>query len=618
MDALNGLRPAHEGQVLYNGQDYYRNIPAFSSQLGYVPQDDIVHKDLTVERALYYAAKLRLPSDFTNSQIKQRINEVLEDVEMTARRSLLVRKLSGGQRKRVSIALELLANPGVFFLDEPTSGLDPGLDRRMMLLLRKLADAGHTIVLVTHATNNIKTCDYVCFLSAGGHLAYFGPPDKANVYFEKDDFAEIYTGLEPTEDNPRIPEEAEIRFKNSEEYRQYVVQPMTKGNNKLHGGTGKAAAVTKKRVKRGNPLAQFMLLFQRNLELLKNDKVNLVVLLLQAPIIVLFLMLLVYFEVGSGLFNPNKIIQCMPQRIDSTFVTQINPSGVIGIVKAKGAKDSDTVNCNDIKAYLSSNKNGLKNVDNTTNTNGTAYAQKHGGVDKALQDFIVPGNISAQRTLFIIAFVAVVLGCINGTREIVKEASIYRRERTVNLGIVPYMLAKIFMLAVFALFQSAALILIVNAFEPFAQGVFLPVLLEMYITVVLCSLSGLMFGLAVSAFAANEDTANSLLPFVLIPEVIFAGVEIPLKDYVLQTLAVFFPTRWAMAAVGTTVGLHADKIGGDKLFGDDPTYHGRLFSIYTHSEAVNRLLLSWASLGAIIVALSLLIAFALKRKDIRR
>ncbi len=618
MDALNGLRPAHEGQVLYNGQDYYRNIPAFSNQLGYVPQDDIVHKDLTVERALYYAAKLRLPSDFTDNQIKQRINEVLEDVEMTARRALLVRKLSGGQRKRVSIALELLANPGIFFLDEPTSGLDPGLDRRMMLLLRKLADAGHTIVLVTHATNNIKTCDYVCFLSAGGHLAYFGPPDKANVYFEKDDFAEIYTGLEPTEDNPRIPEEAEVRFKNSDEYKQYVVQPMTKGNKKLNGGTGKVATVTKKRVKRGNPLSQFMLLFQRNLELLKNDKVNLVVLLLQAPIIVLFLMLLVYFEVGSGLFNPNKIISCMPQRIDSTFVTQANPSGVIGIVKAKGAKDSDTVNCNAIQAYLTSNKNGIKNVDNTTNSNGTMYAQKHGGVAKALQDFIVPGNISAQRTLFIIAFVAVVLGCINGTREIVKEASIYRRERTVNLGIMPYMLAKIFMLALFALFQSAALVLIVNAFEPFAQGVFLPVLLEIYITVVLCSLSGLMFGLAVSAFAANEDTANSLLPFVLIPEVIFAGVEIPLKDYVLQTLAVFFPTRWAMAAVGTTVGLHADKIGGDKLFGDDPTYHGRLFSVYTHLEAVNRLLLSWASLGAIIIALSLLIAFALKRKDVRR
>src|SRR6266700_1674745 len=177
MDALNGLRPAQQGKVLYNGQDYYHNLAAFSTQIGYVPQDDIVHRDLTVERALYYAAKLRLPRDFTNEQIEQRIKEVLEDVEMTRRRKLLVKKLSGGQRKRVSIALELLANPSIFFLDEPTSGLDPGLDRKMMYLLPKLADKGHTIVLVTHATNNINNCDYVCFLAQGGRLAYFGPPD---------------------------------------------------------------------------------------------------------------------------------------------------------------------------------------------------------------------------------------------------------------------------------------------------------------------------------------------------------------------------------------------------------------------------------------------------------
>src|SRR5204862_4954778 len=95
MNALNGLRPAQKGTVLYNGQDYYKHLAAFSTQLGYVPQDDIIHRDLTVERALYYAAKLRLPSDFTEAQIQQRINEVLEDVEMTFRRKLLVSKLSG-------------------------------------------------------------------------------------------------------------------------------------------------------------------------------------------------------------------------------------------------------------------------------------------------------------------------------------------------------------------------------------------------------------------------------------------------------------------------------------------------------------------------------------------
>ena len=136
INALSGLRPASEGKVLYNGIDYYRNLAAFSGQIGYVPQDDIVHRDLTVERALYYAAKMRLPGDFTAEQIWQRINEVLEDVELTARRGLLIKKLSGGQRKRVSIALELLSNPSLFFLDEPTSGLDRGLDRKMMFLLR--------------------------------------------------------------------------------------------------------------------------------------------------------------------------------------------------------------------------------------------------------------------------------------------------------------------------------------------------------------------------------------------------------------------------------------------------------------------------------------------------
>ncbi len=616
MDALNGLRPAHEGQVLYNGQDYYRNIPAFSNQLGYVPQDDIVHKDLTVERALYYAAKMRLPSDFTNNQIQQRINEVLEDVEMTRRRGLLVKKLSGGQRKRVSIALELLGNPSVFFLDEPTSGLDPGLDRRMMLLLRKLADAGHTIILVTHATNNIKTCDYVCFLCAGGRLAYFGPADKANTYFGKDDFAEIYTSLEPTDENPRIPEEAETRFKNSPEYQQYVVQPMTEGTAKHNAVAGKPATVTKKRVKRGNPLKQFMLLLQRNMELLKNDRTNLIILLLQAPLIGLFLMLLVYFEVGTGLFDANKMIPCTSQLIDSKFVSATNPGGVVGIVKQKG--DGSTVDCNRILAFLEHNTGGQKNPDGTTNTNGTDYPIKHNeNAIHALQDFIVPGIINSQRVLFIIAFVAVLFGIINGSREIVKEASIYRRERTVNLGIVPYILAKVVVLALFAFFQSAALLFIVNAFEPFHQGIFLPVLLEMYITILLSGFAGLMIGLTVSAFAANEDTANSLLPFILIPQLIFAGVEIPLKDYVLQVLAFFFPTRWIMAAMGSSVGLHADKIGGDELFGSDPTYHGTLFSIYSHSDAMHRLLISWAALGAIIIALSFLIGIGLKRKDIR-
>jgi ABC-type multidrug transport system ATPase subunit/pSer/pThr/pTyr-binding forkhead associated (FHA) protein len=603
MDALNGLRPAQEGKVLYNGQDYYHNIAAFSTQLGYVPQDDIVHRDLTVERALYYAAKLRLPGDFTNEQIEQRIKEVLEDVEMTSRRKLLVRKLSGGQRKRVSIALELLANPSVFFLDEPTSGLDPGLDRKMMYLLRNLADKGHTIVLVTHATNNINSCDYVCFLAQGGRLAYFGPPDEAKAYFGKNDFAEIYTSLEPTDEKPDTPEEAEARFKLSKEYQEYVAKPLREPPTTTGAGlNGRPKAM--KRARRGNPFKQFMLLSRRNFELLRNDRSTLILLLLQAPLLALLLTLLVRAEVGTGVFDANKVVQCTPQIFTSSAVSATNPAGSLGI--ATNGKN-DLVDCNRIVAFLKNDPNGI------------TYAQSRGGLNTALQDFIATStsSLNAERALFIVSFIAVLFGVINGTRAIVKEASIYRRERTINLGIVPYVFSKIFMFGLFVLYQSVALLLIVDIFEPLHQGIFLPILLETYITLILAGFVGLLLGLAASAFAANEDSANSLLPFILIPQVIFAGTEIPLKEAFLQVVAVIFPTRWAMAALGSSIGLHSDKLGGDALFGNDPTFHGTLFSTFSQADATHRVLLAWGALGAIIIVLTVLVCLGLKRKDAR-
>src|SRR2546421_5371739 len=603
MAALNGLRPADSGKVFYNGQDYYDHLAAFSTQLGYVPQDDIIHRDLPVERALYYAARLRLPGDFTRDQIQQRINEVLEDVETPHIRHLMVSRLSGGQRKRVSIALELLANPSVFFLDEPTSGLDPGLDRKMMFLLRRLADKGHTIVLVTHATNNINTCDYVCFLAQGGRLAYFGPPDEARSYFGKSDFAEIYTSLEPSEENPNIPQEAEAKFKLSREYQQYIAEPlgntMTNGDHREQHGPQQI-----KRTKRGNPFRQFMLLFQRNIELLKNDRSTLTILLLQAPLIALLLVLLVRFEVGGGLFDANKVVQCAPRIFTSSAVSSTNPTGSLGI-DTNGK--NDLIDCNRIVNFL------------TNDPNGIAYAQNKGNVNRALQDFIVSstGSLNVQRALFIISFIAVLFGCINGTREIVKESSIYRRERAVNLGIGPYVFSKILVLGIFSLYQCAVIVLIVNIFEPLQESIFLPALLEVYITLVLTALAGLTLGLAASAFAANEDSANSLLPFLLIPQVIFAGVEIPLKDWGLQIVATLFPTRWSMAALGSTAGLHSDKLGSDTLFGSDSTFHGILFSTFSQSDALHRLLLAWAALGILIILYTIVLCIGLKRKDVR-
>jgi ABC-type multidrug transport system ATPase subunit/pSer/pThr/pTyr-binding forkhead associated (FHA) protein len=600
LNALSGLRPAQDGKVLYNGQDYYRNLAAFNTQLGYVPQDDIVHRDLTLERALFYAARMRLPNDFTEEQIQQRIDEVLEDVEMTGRRKLLIKKLSGGQRKRASIAMELLANPSLFFLDEPTSGLDPGLDRKMMFLLRKLADKGHTIILVTHATNNISTCDYVCFLAQEGRLAYFGPPEEAKAFFGKDNFAEIYSSVEPSEGNSNVPEEVEVRFKSSKDYQAYIAEPL-KGVHDVtsrapSGINGRARSKEKKRPKRGNPWKLFVLLCMRHVELLKNDPGNLLILLLQAPLVALLLMLMVRFEIGGGIFDPNSIVQCRTQ-----ILTSSGPLALPGISNV-----ADLVDCKQVVNFL------------TTDPNGTSYAQAKGGTNKALQDFIVPAESGdAQRVIFLVGFFAILFGCINGTREIVKEAAIYQRERAVNLGILPYMFSKITVLGALAFVQAASILFIVDAFEPYHQGVFLPVLLEIYVTLALASVAGVMMGLVVSAGAPNDDIANSLLSIIIVPQVIFAGSIIPLKDWFTQIVSAITPSRWALAALGTSLGLHADKIDGGKLFGNDYTYHGTLFSIYSKDDGTQRIVLAWIALSVIILALTCIIGIFLKRKDAR-
>ena len=192
MDTLNGFRPATEGTVLVNGDDFYANYNAYKNIMGYVPQQDIVYDTLTVEQMLTYAAKLRMPEDSTDEDISQRVNEVIGDVELEGREHLVISQLSGGQRKRVSIAVELLADPKLFFLDEPTSGLDPGMERNMMRLLRKLSNKGKTIVLITHATANLHLCDKVTFLGYGGKLCYFGPPSGALKFFNVTDYTDIY------------------------------------------------------------------------------------------------------------------------------------------------------------------------------------------------------------------------------------------------------------------------------------------------------------------------------------------------------------------------------------------------------------------------------------------
>lgn len=579
LNALVGIHPAQEGTVLYDGQDYYRNLGGFSDKIGYVPQDDIIHTDLTVKRALYYEAHLRLQG-YSGREIRRRINEVLEEVEMGHLRNHMVRSLSGGERKRVSLALELLARPQLLLLDEPTAGLDPGLDLKMMLLLRKLADRGQTIILVTHATRNIDVCDYVCFLASGGRLAFYGTPAESRDYFRMENFAEIYNALEPTSTSRDMPEIAEDKYRQSPYYTRYVIQPL---NFELtdHDHAPEGAEQRGWR-KHSHPGKQFWYLSLRYLVLLKNDGLNLLVLLLQAPAIGFIL----YFLIASNVFTPSSIATC-PQH--ANLLANTGP-----IV---------SYDCQRLVNMLNSPQ-------------GTAFAQQaHMTKQQILQNAIAMNSgVNAQTILFVMAFAAVMFGCINGIRAIVRETAIYRRERMINLRIAPYLLSKIVVLGILSLIQSAILVYVVNMKAQYHQGIFVPVFAEIYITIALTTLAGLMIGLAISAIAPNTDRAMSLVPLALIPQVIFSGTIFELNSPVLQAIGAFFATRWSIAALGSSIGLHPDKLAVDSF-----SYQGTLFVSLNPASArpgaTEHLLLCWGALVLMSILLTFVTAYALRQKD---
>ncbi len=192
LGALTGIRPAGGGTVHYQDRDLYAEYDDLRHRIGLVPQDDILHKQLTVRRALRYAAELRFGSDVTAAEREQRIDEVLAKLDLTERADQRISTLSGGQRKRTSVGLELLTEPSLLFLDEPTSGLDPALDRDVMLALRELADGGRTVCVVTHSVLHLNACDRVLVLGRGGVVTYFGPPDALLGFFGAREYAEVF------------------------------------------------------------------------------------------------------------------------------------------------------------------------------------------------------------------------------------------------------------------------------------------------------------------------------------------------------------------------------------------------------------------------------------------
>ena len=507
MKALAGYAAASHGFVQVNGEDFYAQMDAYRALLGYVPQDDTLHRELPVSRALGYAARLRLPGDTAHREIAARIARVLADVDMTGHRKKRIDQLSGGQRKRVSIAAELLADPSLFFLDEPTSGLDPGLEKRMMLTLRRLADAGRTIVLVTHATANITQCDHVAFM-AEGRLVYFGPPSEALAFFRVDsgDFADIYTKLDGLADphdperwavaegdlapeleafkrsgegrrSPSLAELWEMRYRRSPAYAVYIERRLAELPE------SPSTRYRPSRIRRPgiSSFYQLMVLSVRYVDLLVQDRKNLLLLLLQAPVI--------------------GYLMTLAARSDA-------------IVGARA------------------------------------------------------DAIDAKTVLFMLSTVAVWFGIINAAREITKESAVLRRERLAGLRVGAYVLSKVLVLAILVAVQSAALMAVVGSYVRFpANGVLLEGTLEMGVTTALTSLAGLCLGLCISAWAKTPDRAISFVPIALIPQILFSGVLFPLGKgaTLMRVLSWLTVSRWAMDAYGTTVNLGRIPPAGREL-----------------------------------------------------
>lgn len=293
MDVMSGVRPATSGQVLYNGRDYYQDVDQYRHTLGYVPQDDILHTELPLRLTLHYAGRLRLPRDTPPEAIEEAVDRALAQLGLEAREDVRVGLLSGGQRKRASIGIELLTEPRIFFLDEPTSGLDPSTEGQMMRLLRQLADDGRTVILTTHATQNVTLCDRIVVLARDGHLAYTGPPEGALPFFEVQGFDEIYTRLEEGE-----PEEWTQYFRASPEYAHFEAERAMPAE----AATGMDAQTLGRPPSRGlrHQLHQFLVLSRRHFDLYARHPVNFMPLVMQPVVFTLLLLALFH----GGLFEP--------------------------------------------------------------------------------------------------------------------------------------------------------------------------------------------------------------------------------------------------------------------------------------------------------------------------
>ncbi|MFI5974276.1 FHA domain-containing protein [Streptomyces sp. NPDC051452] len=483
LKALTGYRPANEGEVLYDNRNLYKQFAELRQRIGLVPQDDILHKELTVKKALKYAAKLRFPADTTGQERDARIDEVLRELKLDVHKDKKVTSLSGGQRKRVSVALELLTKPSLIFLDEPTSGLDPGMDRDVMQLLRGLADDGRTVLVVTHSVAELALCDKLLVMAPGGAVAYFGPPEEALNFFGYDSWADVFSAFENYRDYDWAG-----RWKGSQHYQMYAADIDAVAPQSVHMPPPQAIRPPKPQ----GWGSQLLTLIRRYVSVIVSDKG--------------FLALTVILPAVLG---------AVSLLIDSDKGLLVNPA----------------VNP----------RTGLH----------------------------VP-NGTATTVLLILAVGACFAGAANSVRELIKERVIYERERATGLSRSAYLMSKVVVLGAVTVLQGLLVGLIGFASREIpGEGLVLggSTLFELCLPIMALGFTSMMFGLVISSLVKTAEKTMPLLVMFAIIQVVFTGCLFTLHGTLgVNEFSYLMPSRWAVAAAGTTLDLN--KIAPNT---DDPT-----------------------------------------------
>ncbi|WP_137990198.1 ABC transporter ATP-binding protein/permease [Streptomyces vilmorinianum] len=464
LKALTGYRPANEGDVLYDNRSLYKQFAELRQRIGLVPQDDILHKELTVQKALRYAAKLRFPGDTAEAEREARIDEVLRELKLDIHKEKKVTSLSGGQRKRVSVALELLTKPSLIFLDEPTSGLDPGMDRDVMQLLRGLADDGRTVLVVTHSVAELGLCDKLLVMAPGGSVAYFGPPEEALNFFGYSTWADVFSAFENYRDYDWAG-----RWKGSQHYQMYAADIDAVAAQPVQMPQQAMARPPKPQ----GWGSQLWTLIRRYSSVIASDKgfMGLMVIL---PAVLGLVSVVIPADFGLGKPTP-------PSRFNGD-------AGTIMLILAVGMCFS---------------------------------------------------------------------GAANSVRELIKERVIYERERATGLSRSAYLMSKVIVLGVITAIQGVIICGIGFATRELPEeGLVMPPAVELCVTIIALGFTSMMFGLVISSLVKTAEKTMPLLVMFAIVQVVFTGILFQVYGSPgLEQFAWLMPSRWAIAAAGSTLDL---------------------------------------------------------------